>query len=294
MPLENFICPDGQTSPIQSCLEQCRMKERCLTLPTLKLISTERVWNGKPSTTQLLNGTMHEFLKLTKPFDTDPDSRAFMLAGTKHHKALEEVAIELGLPAEVALNVDRDIFDLIEMDEDGGLVLTDMKMWGSYRVAKVLGIVEIGKKPDPSGAVYKTNSQWGRAGSPKMVSEYQQVPTEADNWDSEMQLNHYRIMLEDLGVPIKRMQLQITVRDGGLQVATGRGVKRNMYRVPVAKLEDDYIRGYFSDKSDALLEAMATGVCTEACNSHESWDGVRCTRFCEVWMYCPKGQLVHQ
>ena len=294
MPLEYFICPDKDVSPISSCMAKCRMGERCLTLPTLKLLSSERVWEGVPSTTQLLNGTMYEFLKLTVSYGVDPDSRAFMLAGTRHHAALEDVAKELGLPSEIALSVDRDIFDLLELDEDGGLVLTDMKLWGSYRVAKVLGLVETGKRPDPSGATYKTTSRFGTAGSPKMVPVFQSMPQEADNWDSEMQLNNYRVMLEDRGIPIKRMQLQVTVRDGGLQVARGRGVERNTNRIQEPKLDDDMVREYFSDKAAALIEAMNSGEWTLPCNDHESWDGTRCDRFCEVWHHCIKGQICHQ
>ena len=115
--LREFICPDGAHVPVESCLKGCRMGERCLTLPTLKLISKEREWNGVASTTQLLDGTMSAYLKLTKDYAVDPDSRAFMLQGTKHHKELEIVAKELGLPAEIPLSGDRDIFDLIEPDE---------------------------------------------------------------------------------------------------------------------------------------------------------------------------------
>src|SRR3990167_7977846 len=122
--LEWFICPDQIQVRVKDCLSECRMAERCLTLPTLKLISNEREWTGTPSTTQLLIGTMEAFLKLTQPYSVDPDKRAFMLAGTIHHQKLEAIAKELGLPSEVALSVDRDIFDLLEL-EDGQLVLTD-------------------------------------------------------------------------------------------------------------------------------------------------------------------------
>ena len=79
-PLESYICPDKVKIPVQDCLTHCRMDQRCLTKPTLVLISRERDWNGVPSTTQLLNGTMLEYLKLTKPYAVDPDSRAFMLS----------------------------------------------------------------------------------------------------------------------------------------------------------------------------------------------------------------------
>ena len=66
--LEWFSCPDKEIIPVKDCLQHCRMEERCLTLPTLKLISSEREWDGKPSTTMLLNGTIYSFLKLTQPY----------------------------------------------------------------------------------------------------------------------------------------------------------------------------------------------------------------------------------
>lgn len=115
--LQWFKCPDNTIVEVKSCLEKCSLKERCLTLPTLTLMAEERKWNGIPSTTQLLNGTMMEFLKLTQPYTVDPDKRAFMLAGTKHHASLEEVAKRLGLPSEIPLSIDRDIFDLLEPED---------------------------------------------------------------------------------------------------------------------------------------------------------------------------------
>lgn len=266
------------------------MAERCLTLPSLKLISKEREWNGVASTTQLLNGTMYEYLRLTQPYYVDPDSRAFMLAGIKHHGALEEVAKELGLPSEVALSIDRDIFDLVEVEEEG-LILTDYKLWGSFKVAMALGIVETGKKPDPSGAVYKSTGKWGKAGSPKMVGEFAQKPALADNWETELQLNRYRIKLEDLGVKVARMQLQVTVRDGGLFIAEQRGVYRKIYRIPVKFLDNLEVGTYFAVKDTHLKEALMKGW-SEPCGSKECWDGIRCKDYCDVAQFCPKGKLV--
>ena len=290
--LKWFLCPDKEIIPVKDCLQHCRMDERCLTLPTLRLISIEREWSGKPSTTQLLNGTMLEFLKLTQPYVVDPDSRAFMLAGTKHHQALEAVAKELNLPSEIALSIDRDIFDLLEQDEDGGLVLSDYKNWGSFKVAKALGIVEVGKQPNPNGEVYKSSGKWGKAGDVKMVPVFQAMPQEADNWEAEYQLNHYRIMLEERGVQIKRMQLQVTVRDGGVAIASSRGITRNTYRIPIPKLDDDKVKEYFANKEKALLTALEQGSWSEPCNQAECWEDARCRRYCEVARYCPKGILL--
>jgi len=295
MALEWFKCPDGKFIAVKDCLTKCRMEERCLTLPTLTLMADERKWTGVPSTTQLLNGTMYEFLKLTQPYAVDPDSRAFMLAGTRHHKSLEEVAKELNLPSEIPLNIDRDIFDLLE-PENGNLVLTDYKLWGSYRVAKALGIVEVGKQPDPSGAVYKTSGKWGQAGTPKMVSVFvfQSMPQEMDLFNEELQLNRYRIMLEELGIAISKMQLQVTVRDGGLAIANSRGITRNIYRMPIRKLDDSDVLGYFQPKHKDLLVALEQNKWTEPCNDRECWEGARCKGYCEVARYCPKGLLYQE
>ena len=41
--IEWFQCLDKEIIPVKECLQHCRMDERCLTLPTLKLVSTERV-----------------------------------------------------------------------------------------------------------------------------------------------------------------------------------------------------------------------------------------------------------
>lgn len=291
--LAGFYCPDGEKITIEDCFKECRLGERCLTLPTLTLIAEEREWKGLASTTQLINGTMMEFLELTNPYYIDPDSRAFSVQGTKHHLVLEEMARKLGLPAEIALSGDRDIVDFIEI-EDGGLNLTDYKLWGSFKVAKALGIVESGIEPDPSGALYKRAGKYGKAGDPKMIPVFSKDPDKADNLDAELQLNRYRTKLEDYGLLIDRMQLQITVRDGGLYVAKNRGVFKNFYKVPVKRLEDDYIESYFALKDSCLHQALDEGRWTTPCTPHESWEGLRCDRYCDVKELCPKGKLIQE
>lgn len=299
MPLVWFKCPDGKTIPVEECLVGC--SHRCLTLPTLQLIAKERKWSGTPSTTQLLNGTMLEFLKITKDYVVDPQDRAFMLAGTIHHKKLEEVAKELGLPAEVGLtDEERDIFDLLEPEiilptgkvkyPTGGWILTDYKLWGSFRVAKALGIIEVGKVPDPSGAKYKVSGRWGKAGEVKMIPKFEQHPELANLWDAELQLNSYRLKLEEKGLGVTKMQLQITVRDGSLVVALSRGVEKNIYLIKVQRLDDIEVGDYFGGKELALYAALKDGW-SMPCDERECWDGARCKGYCEVAEWCPKGIL---
>jgi len=329
MPLEWFKCLDGEVVKVKDCLKECRMKvdcpvcggdargiptlsepdgaeagcthcngtgkvgERCLTLPTLTLIAEQRVWNGIPSTTQLLNGTMMEFLKLTQPYVIDPDKMAFALLGSRHHKNLQEVAKQLNLPAEVALTTDdRDIFDLLE-PEGNAWTLTDYKTWGSYKVAKSLGIVKVGMQDDPSGEVYKTTSKWGKKGEPKQVPVFQVMAQEADMWETELQLNRYRVMLEERGIAVGRMQVQVTVRDGGLAVAKSRGITRNTFKIPVRKLDDKKVVDYFFAKQEELLDCLDKGKCNNPCDDRECWEGVRCKEYCDVARYCAKGVL-HQ
>lgn len=291
--LEGLICPDGQTISVKDCLDQCRLGVRCQEKPDLFLMSREREWTGTPSTTQLLNGTMYEFLKLTVPYYIDPDSRAFMLQGTRHHKELDIVAKKLGLASEIALSMDRDIFDLLVW-EGKNLNLVDRKMWGSYKVAKALGIVEAGKIPDPNGEVYKKSGRWGKAGSPKMVSSFTQDPDKADNWEAELQLNNYRILLKRIaGIEVSDMYLRVLVRDGGIAIAFNRGVFRNTYRIPVKFMPDEEVSNYFKYKGSSLIQALADKHWDTPCSVKESWEGLRCERYCEVWEHCSKGVLVH-
>ena len=244
----------------------------------------------QPSTTQLIDGTMYQFLKLTQPYAVDPDSRMFAIFGTNIHHKLDETSKKLGLPSEIALSIDRDIFDLLEPEEDG-FVLTDNKTWGSYKVAKALGLYEAGKKPDPNGELYKKSGAWGKAGDPKLVTVWGRDPNIVDLFESELQLNRYRTKLEKLGVNVLRMQLEVLVRDGGIQMAQSRGVERNSYLIPIKQLDDRDVMIYFQDKDIKLKMALADNKWNEPCNNRESWDGARCKGYCEVALYCPQGLL---
>jgi len=168
--------------------------------------------------------------------------------------------------------------------------IVDWKLWGSFRVARALGITETGKIPDPNGEVYKNSGKWGKAGTPKMVPNYEWIDSEADNWEAEMQLNRYRILLEERGFTIDQMKVHAIVRDGGLLSARQRGVFRNTYMIPVQKLANDYVEEYFKIKQENLQKAMNWGEWDTPCDDRESWGGNRCKNYCPVNKYCEKGR----
>ncbi len=118
-PLKSFICPDGVMRQTSDCLAQCPRKEgRCLSLPTLTELGNAREWTGTPSTTQLLNPTRLEYLKIVHDYAIDPFERAFALLGTRHHRRLELVAKRIeGLYAEKKLGLDKDISGVLDLLE---------------------------------------------------------------------------------------------------------------------------------------------------------------------------------
>jgi len=264
MPLTEFICPDGERRPINTC-EQCpRPEGRCLSLPTLRDAAQERPWSGTPSTTQLLNPTRMEYLKITKPYAISPESRAFAMLGTKHHKRLEIMAIEInGLIMEKKLSGEvTGILDLLEPDElnPGFYKLIDYKTWGAFALAKHLG--------------FNGNGEYERR-------------------NLALQLNNYRIMAESAGFPISRLLVQCTVRDGGTASAHKQGIHDRFYWIPVEKLDNDDVIEYFMVKADALITAVNTDTMPELCPYDERWNGRRCKGFCDVAEWCPEGAKVN-
>lgn len=297
MPLKYFICPSGQKYPIEDCLERCHRKEgRCMALPLLVRIGgDQRAWKGRPSVTQLLNGTRHSYLQLTQDYATDPDGRMFMLIGIDAHSKISATAEKISGLSEEWIGTEEigGIMDYLERDEEitdrEAYVLYDYKTIGSFGVCKYLGMVQRGKRPDPSGEVYKTNSKYGKKGDPKMINVFGRDPRKVDMWQVDLQVNMYRLLIEKIGFPVSRMLAQAILRDGGLAVARNRGLDRNSYLVEIKRLPDKEVTHYFRQKREALLNAMENGHLPVECTERERWDGRRCEAFCDVVYWCPEG-----
>ena len=293
MPIKWFTCPDGGRVEYKECLAAggCRLKRRCAVRPYLRLVSTERVWTGKPSTTQLIRGTMSAFLQLTTQYAISPDDRAFMVHGTRAHQVLQDFGDDEGSILEGVLDGDdvkeTGIFDLLETEGDKS-ILVDYKTSGSYKVAAALGMVVV---DEDTGEVYKSGK---RKGEPKTRKVLTQNDAAIDRRDWELQLNKYRIEIEKRGHRVDEMRVQCVVRDGNTWMARSRGVVRNLYYFDVTRLSDAEVLAYFKRKREALSKALETGHWSDPCNEHENWGGIRCTRYCEVAEHCPLGKYLRK
>jgi hypothetical protein len=146
MPAKYFLCPDNETIPITQCLADkgCRMKTRCSTRSFLRLIGFDRKWEGvTPSAAG--NGPRYLYLKATVDYIIDPNGRVWAALGTSTHDNLGMHEYNKDILAEEKLSDEKmkGIADCLEIDEnkDFYFVLTDYKTWGSYKVAKSLGII---------------------------------------------------------------------------------------------------------------------------------------------------------
>jgi len=235
---------------------------------------------------------MLEYLKIKNDYAIDPRSRTFALMGISH---AEKVALPIGnWKTELQVQGDAEIsgiLDLIEPDEDnpGHQIITDNKNFGSYRVATILGL-EKHYEPHPT-EVYQRSGKWGQAGTPKQVAVFSRNPDKADYRQEVLQLNHYRLLVEAQGCKVSKLQLQITVRDGGTMAAKDRGVLENIYYpVAIPILPNDEVRTYFEDKAIALYAAIDNNLMPEPCSTEENWDGRRCLGYCDVAELCPEGR----
>lgn len=275
-----FQCPDKQLCQINKCLENCRMGFRCLSIPTLRLIAEQRPWTGKPSTTQLLKGTREAYLEIIwDDLIEDPKDQLFRILGTKGHAILEPYAInEL---AEIRLQ-DENATGAFDLYDPENQTLYDYKTWGSYKVMKALGIEVVEVETDE---IYK---QGPKKGQKKTKKETKQGTP--DMKDTELQINHYRIMLEEVGHPVKEMYVEAIVRDGGTYMATSRGITENGYLIPVKRLPDNEVKEYFEAKNKALMTALETKIMPSICSSEERWEDKKCKDFCRVACHCDHGQ----
>lgn len=285
--LQHFICPDEGKQPVEKCLSgECRMGERCAPLSFLTLAGTERVWTGKPSTTQLLKGTRQAFLELRTPYDKSPEDNTFAILGTGVHKLLEDSVDDHGFNEErVEIEEITGIMDRLEKQQDGSYYLQDFKVTGSFKVAKVLGIT-MKDVPvldeDGEPLRYRTGKKAREIKTKKQIAY-----TEPDYGEWLYQLNFYRLAAKKFtGIDASKIKLFMVVRDGNTHIAKNRGVDRTFYYIDIPLMSEEEILSYFRYKRDALHKALNYEVLPHVCTDEETWNGKRCQDFCPVAQMC--------
>ncbi len=284
-----------QTFRCNTCGTEAKFpaKNKSFSHPCIKLVGPDKqksfcpgTLEYLPSTTQLIQGTKAAFLKLTCDFDISPDSRAFMITGTKGHAALEAFDDDYSLAEEKFAKEDiSGIADLLT-DEDGQVILSDYKVSGSFKVAKALGFEEF---EEATGEFFKSGKRKGEEKTRKGIRRNAEA---IDRWEWEMQLNKYRINYERMGFKVDKLKIQCVVRDGGTFIARSRGVFRNVYYFDINILPDEVVNEFFDRKRRDLLQALKQGYWAEVCTGTECWDGLKCASYCEVADHCPQGKYL--
>lgn len=270
------------------------MNDRCGTIPFLRLVGFDREWYGvTPSSAG--NGPRYLYLKAVTDYTIDPNDRVWAAFGTSTHEKLSIHKYNSNVLAEEPLQDEdmKGIADCLEEDEcnENFYILTDHKTWGSFKVAKTLGIssekieetiLDEEKKP----VLLKSGPNKGQPKT-KKKTVITQDPSKVDLQSEELQLNRYRIFFEKYGFPVSQMRIQVVSRDGGTYVAKGRGIEKNLYIIPIKKLLNADVIGFYKKLGDEVTQAFKDSF-TRKCNDWESWERRKCNGFCEVVDACKK------
>ena len=257
MPATKFICPDGQRIRITECLRSCA--KRCMFLPTLRAVANSLNRNIiEPTVTELIAGTRETYLKKTSAYAVDPASVLNTQGAILSEERLKD-------------DITSGQFDLFGkiLDADDG-VLGDLKITSSFKLMKALGIYKV--KVD-TGEFYKSGL---KKGQPKFRTELRYDGVR-DLLDWAIQLNYYRMLLENASFTVSKMYIQAICRDASLKIAAERGI-------------DNWLNRYFQHKAKVLQNAIRTKTLPSICSFRERWGNRKCLGYCAARENCPYAQ----
>ena len=289
MPATKFICPTGKEIEIARCLKKCPYGQRCLFLPTLRAVVASLNRNIQQATvTELLAGTMETFLRRTTDYAVDPIKQLYALHGSAVH-TINENHVDENMLSEQRLSDDitSGKFDLYGKILDKENTLGDYKITSSYKLMKALGYYKIDV---PTGEVYKTGV---KKGQPKMRKEWRTDGVK-HLLDWAIQLNYYRILLEEQGYTVNRMEIQAMCRDFNLRMATERNITSPIYIIHISKISAHWVKLYMRTKAERLQKALKTGKTSHICSGKERWQDRKCKDYCAVAENCPYGRQFKQ
>ena len=286
MPATKFICPNGQRIRITDCLRSCPNQQRCMFLPTLRAVAISLNRKiSEPTVTELIAGVRETFLKKTSAYAVDPASVLYALQGQAIH-SINELNTQGAILSEERLKDDItsgqfDLFGKI-LDADDG-VLGDLKITSSFKLMRALGIYKV--KVD-TGEIYKSGL---KKGQPKFKTELRYDGVR-DLLDWAIQINYYRMLLENAGFKVNKMCIQAVCRDASLRIAAERGIDKTVYIIPINKISDCWLTRYFQHKAKLLRNAIEGKTLPPICSFRERWGNRKCLAYCAARENCPYAQ----
>ena len=267
-----FICPSGNKIPIGLCLENCIGSERCMFLPTLRAVANSLDRKIKePTVTELLCGTRETYLKKTTDYAVDPVQQLYALHGSAVHTINEGFTDGNILSEErLADDITSGKFDLYgQIISYGDNTLGDYKITSSYKLMRVLGYYKVDV---PTGEVYGVRHIL----------------------DWAIQLNYYRILLEQRGFEVKDMKIQAFCRDFSLRIAAERNITSPLYIININKISDHWVKLYIEIKAKRLKRALKTKELPPVCTVKERWKNRKCLDYCAVADNCEYGKKLKE
>ena len=281
-----FICPNKERISIGECLNSCPNAIRCMGKPTLEAVANsvqDRKLGNKYSVTELIAGTREVYLKKTTDYAVDPQDQIFAMHGTAVHSICEKHSSSFIL-TEVRLSNDLytgQIDAYGDLLGNGKKVLMDYKVTSSFKAAMALGYYKV---DEPTGEYYKTGVKKGLEKTRKVLK----TDGVKHTLEWAIQVNAYRMLLEEHNFPVEEMYIQMYVRDYSLRIAAERNVEKPIYLLKVNKISDIWLKRYFELKRKRLEEAMLSGEIPNFCSKRESWNGRKCENYCNVFEACRK------
>ena len=279
-----FICPSKERIGISECLSACPNAIRCMGKPTLEAVANsvqDRGLGEIYSVTELISGTREVYLKKTTDYAVDPQDQIFAMHGTAVHSICEKHSSSFTL-TEVRLSNDiytGQIDAYGDLLGNGKKILLDYKVTSSFKAAMALGYYKV---DEPTGEFYKTGAKKGQEKTRKVIK----TGGVRHILEWAIQVNAYRMLLEEHNFKVDDMHIQMYVRDYSLRIAAERNVEKPIYLIKVNRISDHWLKRYFAIKKRRLEEAMGTGAIPAFCSKRESWNGRKCQDYCNVFEAC--------
>ena len=279
-----FICPSKERIGISECLSACPNAIRCMGKPTLEAVANsvkDRGLGEIYSVTELISGTREVYLKKNTDYAVDPQDQIFAMHGTAVHSICEKHSSSFTL-TEVRLSNDiytGQIDAYGDLLGNGKKILLDYKVTSSFKAAMALGYYKV---DEPTGEFYKTGAKKGQEKTRKVIK----TGGVRHILEWAIQVNAYRMLLEEHNFKVDDMHIQMYVRDYSLRIAAERNVEKPIYLIKVNRISDHWLKRYFAIKKRRLEEAMTTGTIPAFCSKREAWSGRKCKDYCNVYETC--------